>query len=65
VQDVVEQIKRVRAEGVTVLLVEQNAEMALSISDLGYVLETGEVALSGTGQSLLANDQVRNVYLGV
>ncbi len=65
VQDVVDQIQRVRAEGVTILLVEQNAEMALAISDRGYVLETGEVALSGTGQSLLANDQVRNVYLGV
>ena len=47
------------------LLVEQNAEMALAISDSGYVLETGRVALSGSGQSLLANDPVRNVYLGV
>ena len=65
VQDVVSQILRVRDEGVTVLLVEQNAEMALAISDSGYVLETGRVALSGSGQSLLANDQVRNVYLGV
>ena len=65
VQDVVEQIRRVRDEGVTILLVEQNAEMALAISDSGYVLETGNVALSGTGRSLLANDQVRNVYLGV
>ena len=65
VQDVVDQILRVRDEGVTVLLVEQNAEMALAISDSGYVLETGRVALSGSGQSLLANDQVRNVYLGV
>jgi branched-chain amino acid transport system ATP-binding protein len=65
VQDVVDHIQRVRDEGVTVLLVEQNAEMALAISDSGYVLETGQVALSGTGQSLLANDQVRNVYLGV
>ncbi len=65
VQDVVDQILRVRNEGVTVLLVEQNAEMALAISDSGYVLETGRVALSGSGQSLLANDQVRNVYLGV
>ena len=65
VQDVVDQILRVRDEGVTVLLVEQNAEMALGISDSGYVLETGRVALSGSAQSLLANDQVRNVYLGV
>ena len=65
VQDVVDQILRVRNEGVTVLLVEQNAEMALAISDSGYVLETGRVALSGSAQSLLANDQVRNVYLGV
>jgi branched-chain amino acid transport system ATP-binding protein len=65
VQDVVSQILRVRDEGVTVLLVEQNAEMALAISDSGYVLETGRVALSGSAQSLLANDQVRDVYLGV
>ena len=57
VQDVV--------EGVTVLLVEQNAEMALAISDSGYVLETGRVVLSGSGKSLLVNDQVRDVYLGV
>lgn len=65
VQDVVEQIQRVRDAGVTVLLVEQNAEVALGISDQAYVLETGHVALSGTGQSLLANDQVREVYLGM
>jgi branched-chain amino acid transport system ATP-binding protein len=65
VQDVVDQILRVRDDGVTVLLVEQNAEMALAISDSGYVLETGQVALSGSGKSLLDNDQVRNVYLGV
>lgn len=65
VQDVVDQIQRIRNEGVTVLLVEQNAEMALAISDDGYVLETGRVALAGSGQSLLANDEVRNVYLGV
>jgi len=65
VQDVVDQILRVRDDGVTVLLVEQNAEMALAISDRGYVLETGRVVLSGSGQSLLANDRVRDVYLGV
>jgi len=65
VQDVVDQILRVRDEGVTVLLVEQNAEMALDISDTGYVLETGHIALSGSGKSLLANDQVRKLYLGV
>ena len=65
VQDVVDQILRVRDEGVTVLLVEQNAEMALAISDSGYVLETGRVVLSGSGKSLLVNDQVRDVYLGV
>ena len=65
VQDVVDQILSVRDEGVTVLLVEQNAEMALAISDSGYVLETGRVVLSGSGKSLLVNDQVRDVYLGV
>jgi len=57
-------IKNINEQGVTVLLVEQNAHMALSIADRGYVLATGEVTLSGTGRELLGNDNVRKLYLG-
>ncbi|MFC2551345.1 MAG: ABC transporter ATP-binding protein, partial [Streptococcus sanguinis] len=46
------------------LLIEQNANKALSIADRGYVLETGKIVLSGTGQELLASDEVRKAYLG-
>src|SRR5205814_1306162 len=52
-------------EGVTVLLVEQNVEQALALAYRAYVLETGSVALSGTGHELLGNDAVRKTYLGV
>ena len=45
-------------------MIEQNANMALSIADRGYVLETGKVILSGTGKELLASDEVRKAYLG-
>lgn len=57
-------IQAIQAQGTTVLLIEQNAKMALSIADRGYVLETGEVVLSGTGEELLASDEVRKAYLG-
>lgn len=57
-------IEDLRAEGVTILLVEQNARMALDIADRAYVLETGRIALAGTGKALLGNDQVRQSYLG-
>ena len=59
--DIIEDIK---AQGTTVLLIEQNANKALSIADRGYVLETGKVVLSGTGEELLASDEVRKAYLG-
>ena len=55
---------QLRAQGVTVLLVEQNANAALRMSDRGYVLETGKVVLSGTGQELLKDPRVRAAYLG-
>jgi branched-chain amino acid transport system ATP-binding protein len=51
-------------EGVSVLLVEQNARQALTLADRGYVLETGELVLSGTGRDLLADDRIRAAYLG-
>ena len=53
------------ARGVTILLIEQNAAMALEIADRGYVLENGRITLSGTGASLAADDRVRRAYLGV
>jgi branched-chain amino acid transport system ATP-binding protein len=63
--EVFQTVKRVAAEGVTVLLVEQNVDQALALADRGYVLDTGAVALSGTGAELLANDAIRKTYLGV
>jgi branched-chain amino acid transport system ATP-binding protein len=64
VQTVFDTIRRVRDEGVTVFLVEQNASMALSLADRGYVLQTGRVVLSDTAPNLLTNDLVRQAYLG-
>ena len=64
VETVFETIKRVRSEGVTVLLVEQNASMALSLADRGYVLQTGKIVLSDSASNLLTNDLVRQAYLG-
>lgn len=57
-------IEELNAAGTTILLVEQNAQMALSIASRGYVLETGKVTLTGTGEELLHNDAVRKAYLG-
>jgi branched-chain amino acid transport system ATP-binding protein len=57
-------IKTLNEQGITILLVEQNAAMALQIADRGYVLETGSVALTGPGRELLHNEQVRKTYLG-
>ena len=57
-------IKQVNAGGTTILLVEQNAKMALSIADRAYVLETGNVVMEGPAQELLGNEHVRKAYLG-
>lgn len=57
-------IPRLQQMGSTILLVEQNASMALAIADRGYVMETGNITLSDTGANLLENDQVRKLYLG-
>jgi branched-chain amino acid transport system ATP-binding protein len=57
-------IQRVHASGVAILMVEQNANMALSIADRGYVLQTGEIVLSGPAAELLASDDLRRAYLG-
>jgi branched-chain amino acid transport system ATP-binding protein len=65
VQDLARRIKEINASGVTVLLVEQNARMALGISDRAYVLEVGKIALSGKAKDLIQVDQVRKAYLGI
>jgi len=57
-------IREINKRGVTVLLIEQNANMALKIADYAYVLETGTIALEGTGKDLLSNDSVKKAYLG-
>ena len=57
-------IRAIREEGVTVFLVEQNANKALQVADRGYVLETGKLVLADTGANLLANDRIRSAYLG-
>jgi branched-chain amino acid transport system ATP-binding protein len=64
VEEIFRIIHDIRASGATVLLVEQNANKALSIADYGYVLETGKIALEGESQQLLRNDHVRRLYLG-
>jgi branched-chain amino acid transport system ATP-binding protein len=57
-------VRAINAEGVTVLLIEQNAKAALEIADHGYVLETGRITLHGPGRQLLEDDRVRSAYLG-
>ena len=64
VDQVFEIIKQLRDEGTTILLVEQNAGKSLAISDRAYVLELGEIVLSGTGAELAASDEVKKAYLG-
>ncbi len=64
VQDIFSIIGEINRQGVTVLLIEQNANMALKIADLAYVLETGNITMSGTGAELLADEKVREAYLG-
>jgi branched-chain amino acid transport system ATP-binding protein len=64
VEQIFEIIQKINAEGVSILLVEQNAQMALSIADRAYVLETGTVALSGKADELMENPEVQAAYLG-
>jgi branched-chain amino acid transport system ATP-binding protein len=65
VQKVFETVLAVSSEGVTILLIEQNAKLALEVSHRGYVMESGEITLSGDAKSLLHDDKVRAAYLGV
>ena len=64
VREIFEAIATLRAAGVTILLVEQNARAALELSDYGYVLETGELALEGPATALLADPRLTATYLG-
>lgn len=65
VQEFFQTIKRLREEGITVLLVEQNVHLSLEIADRGYVLESGRIALEGDSAGLLENDLVKQAYLGI
>ena len=65
VQEVFDVIRTLKTQGMTILLVEQNALAALDIADRGYVLETGAITLTGTGEELINNEQVRTAYLGI
>ncbi|MFU2205670.1 ABC transporter ATP-binding protein [Streptococcus pluranimalium] len=64
IQEIFDIVQDIQKQGTTVLLIEQNATKALSIAERGYVLETGKIVLSGTGQELLESDEVRKAYLG-
>jgi branched-chain amino acid transport system ATP-binding protein len=64
VEQIFEIIKSLHANGTTILLVEQNAQMALSVADRAYVLETGKVSVTGTGAELIQSDDIRKAYLG-
>lgn len=65
VHEIFRVVKELKSQGITIVLVEQNAHAALSIADVGYVLETGRVLLSGPGPELLQNEQVKKAYLGI
>ncbi len=64
IKDVFNIIKEINKQGVTILLIEQNANAALHIADIGYVIETGRITLRGTGKELLSNEAVKKAYLG-
>jgi len=64
VRDIFQAVMKLHKEGITILLVEQNANAALKIADYGYVLETGRITLAGAGKELMENPQVREAYLG-
>jgi branched-chain amino acid transport system ATP-binding protein len=65
VEEMFRAVRDINRSGVTVLLVEQNTQHALSLAHRGYVLEAGRVVMSGTGSELLANEEVRKAYLGL
>ena len=64
VQEIFNIIKKINEQGITILLIEQNANMALRIADYAYVLETGVITMEGTGKELLTNEKIKEAYLG-
>jgi branched-chain amino acid transport system ATP-binding protein len=64
VERIFDLLREIHQQGTTILLVEQNAQMALQLADRGYVLESGEIVLTDSARSLLGNEQVRKAYLG-
>lgn len=65
VREVFQVVKKLKSQGITIILAEQNAFAALALADRGYVLETGDITLTGTGQDLISNERVRAAYLGM
>ena len=65
VEEIFELMERVKKDGMTILLIEQNAMLALNVADRGYVLQNGEIVLTGTGQELLNDPEVKKAYLGI
>ena len=64
IEEIFKIINVIRESGVTILLVEQNANLALQLADIGYVLETGSITMTGSGKELLTNEEVKKAYLG-
>ena len=64
IKDIFNIIRQIHSQGMTILLIEQNANAALHLADVGYVIETGRITLKGTGKELLANEDVKKAYLG-
>ena len=65
VEEIVNVIRRINETGVTILFTEQNVQLALSLSDHGYLLESGKIVLSSSGREMLEHEMVRQVYLGI
>jgi len=65
VDEVLDTVRKLKGEGMTILLVEQNVREALEIADRGYVLQTGRIVLEGTGEELIKSDVVRKAFLGI
>jgi branched-chain amino acid transport system ATP-binding protein len=65
VEQIFATIQKIHSEGTSILLVEQNAHMALEVADRGYILQTGEIVLADTSANLRGNDEVRRAYLGI
>lgn len=64
IREIFESIKRINAEGTTILFVEQNARIALATAQRGYVLQTGKIELTDTCENLISNEEVQRIYLG-